>query len=438
MKKYNLFTILMPFFGILLIVPIGTAFGAPKEEKVEIHSVEGCKITEANMIEQVNTANAIDSPSVKYVIDSNHVYGPNTPYDPNKNDPCRINIWGLPKNPWAVPFPGNVDPNVSAQWGSVVILVPGDGNAPDGNDPNGSGIFIKPSTLAHELNHIHLGPAHSDDPNNKMCPDNEDHGDGKGLHSCHRKGTNLTAEQRALILASPVSFVQNVMGNGRGGEVYDSYDVSVGAIDLIWAQGWLEWIQGQYMLHLGAQVRAFSPMEFSEIGFYIESDNDRSTGEPPEGLDYYLAFQPQYNEIIFQEYDSGHWIPYVTPFEITYEITYAYPDSNRPSFPVGVKLDIPLASFVPLSGNFAFKATATNYVEKDLAPDANLLRYYYPPVPIPGDLNLSNKVNAADLQLMAYDWLNMGSSRADIYPPNGDGIVNFQDFAVLANNWMVP
>jgi len=432
MKKHNLFTILMPFFGILLIILIGTAFGAPKEEKVQIHSVEGCKITEANLIEQVNTANAIDNPTVKYVIDSNHVYGPNTPYDPNKNDPCRINIWGVNKKPWG-------DPNVSGAKVSsgTIWVVPGDGNAPSPSDPNGSGIYVKPSTLAHELNHLN-GLEHSNDPNNKMYPDNWPDGNGV-VHSCHRKGTNLTAGQRTILQNSNVAYAQDVMGNGRGGEVYDDpCDVGPRFIDLDWAQGWLEWIGGQYILHLTAQVDSLSLVDSSEIGFYIESDNDRSTGEPPEGLDYYLAFQPLYYEIIFQKYDSGHWIPYVTPFEITYELTYAYPDSNSPRFGVGIKLDVPLASFVSLSGNFAFKATATNYVEKDLAPDANLLRYYYPPVPIPGDLNLSNKVNAADLELMAYDWLKIGSSRADIYPPNGDGIVNFSDFAVLANNWMVP
>jgi hypothetical protein len=435
MKKHNLFTILMPFLGILLIVLIGTALGAPKEEKVEIHTVQGSGITEGQVRGWVDNANAIDANSVKYVVDSNHVYGPNTPYEPNKNDPCRINIWGVNKKPWG-------DPNVSGAKVSsgTIWVVPGDGNAPSPSDPNGSGIYIKPSTLAHELNHLN-GLVHSNDPNNKMYPDNDDHGDGKGTHSCHRIDTQLTPEQRTILQNSSVSYAQEVMGNGRGGEVYDKYnDVSLGFIDLDWTQAWLEWIGGHYILHLTAQVDSLSFVDFSEIGFYIESDNDLATGEPPEGLDYYLAFQPRDNKVTFQRYDPGlGWIHLPPPEEMTYELTYAYPDSNLPRIPVGVKLDIPLASFMSLSGNFAFKASATtNYIEKDLAPDANLLRYYYPPVPIPGDLNLSNKVNAADLGLMAYDWLRTGSSRADIYPPIGDGIVNFQDFAVLANNWMVP
>jgi hypothetical protein len=330
-----------------------------------------------------------------------------------------------------------VDPNISAQWGKVIILVPGEGNTPGPNDPNGSGIFIKPSTGAHELNHLKI-PGHSNDPNNKMYPDNDDHGDGKGLHSCHRKGTQLTAEQRALINANVVSFSQDVMDNGRGGEAYDSYDVGAGAIDLIWAQGWLEWIQGQYMLHFAAEVYAFSLVEPSEIGFYVESDNNPMTGEPPEGLDYYMAYQPHFNEIVFQRYEPGLGWVNSYPFGITHEMTYAHPDSNRPQFPVGVKLDIPLASFLTLSGSFAFKATATNYVERDFAPNLGLLRYYYMPVPIPGDLSLDNKVNMADLQLMTEQWPQTGSSRADIYPlPAGDGVVDFRDFALMANNWML-
>ena len=62
----------------------------------------------------------------------------------------------------------------------------------------------------------------------------------------------------------------------------------------------------------------------------------------------------------------------------------------------------------------------------------------YPPVPIPGDLNLDNKVDADDLKIMAEEeWLETGNSRADIFPPFGDGQVDFVDYAVLANNWLI-
>lgn len=411
MKKSNLFPVLAITVSIFLTLIIGIVAVA-KEVNVQIHTVRGSKITEEQIRKWIDNANEIDKPDVKYVVDSNHVYEPNTQYDPNKNDPCRINIWGVDKKPWG-------DPNVSGAKGGTVWIVPGDGN----------NIFVKDSTLAHELNHL-KGLGHSDDPNNKMHPDNQPGADGV-VKSCHRKGTQLTPKQRETIRDSNVAYAQDVMGNGRGGEVYDDpCDVSVKSIDLHWSQFWMEWIYGQYMLHFTAQVDTLCFIDFSEIGFYIESDNDPSTGEPPEGLDYYLAYCPQFDEVIFMMYDFG-WIR-LPPQGITYELTYAYPDSNLPPIPIGVKLDIPLISFMTLSGSFAFKATATNYVEMDLAPNDGLLRYSYQPIPIPGDLDLSNKVDWEDLELLTYDWLRTGGRRTDIYP---DDAVNFSDFAVLASNW---
>ena len=53
-----------------------------------------------------------------------------------------------------------------------------------------------------------------------------------------------------------------------------------------------------------------------------------------------------------------------------------------------------------------------------------------------GDITGEGRVNAEDLKKMAEDWLLSGSL-ADIYPPpDGDGIVDFRDFAVLAENWL--
>jgi len=54
-----------------------------------------------------------------------------------------------------------------------------------------------------------------------------------------------------------------------------------------------------------------------------------------------------------------------------------------------------------------------------------------------GDINGDGAVNMDDLLIMARDWLQ-ADSIADIYPlpPDGDNIVNFQDFAKLAENWL--
>jgi len=53
-----------------------------------------------------------------------------------------------------------------------------------------------------------------------------------------------------------------------------------------------------------------------------------------------------------------------------------------------------------------------------------------------GDLNTDGKVDTIDLMLMASEWLK-SDSLADIAPdPDGDDIVNFIDFAILAENWV--
>jgi unsaturated rhamnogalacturonyl hydrolase len=50
------------------------------------------------------------------------------------------------------------------------------------------------------------------------------------------------------------------------------------------------------------------------------------------------------------------------------------------------------------------------------------------------DLNDDWEVDFYDLEIMSENWL--GSSTADIAPPEGDGIVNFLDFAEFANCWL--
>ena len=48
----------------------------------------------------------------------------------------------------------------------------------------------------------------------------------------------------------------------------------------------------------------------------------------------------------------------------------------------------------------------------------------------------ANLIGAADLIIMGQDWLQAGSI-ADIAPlPDGDGIVNLRDFAVIVQHWL--
>jgi hypothetical protein len=402
---------------------------APPKIKVEIHTVKGSGITEGQIREWINKANQIDCPDAMFVVDSNHVYPPDTPYDPTKNneEKCRVNIWGVKKNPGSLP-------DVSYQEEKVISLVPGDG----------TNIRIKDSTLSHELNH-YLGLTHKkqngiddlDDPENKMYPDNR--WVAGVLKSCHRTGTKLEEWQRKKIKEKAEERVKasDAVTGGYGDEIYDNIgDVGFEYIDLDWMQGWIEWIQNVYLLHLTAQVGMLSFENYSEVGFYIESDNCQSTGQPPEGLDYYLAFQPENEQIIFMIYDTD-WTP-LDPEGISFEFTYINPDVNLPPIPSGVKFGLPLPLLQRRAGDvISFRAAAQNGIQTDVSPNAGLLSIKLHPEPILGDLNLDGKVDYDDLKIMTEIWLKIGCSVADIYPvPDGDSIVDFKDLADLANNWL--
>jgi len=432
MKKRIFFPVLSAFIGVLLAVSI--SFAEAKKVKVQIHVVKDSGISEQQIRDWINKTNQIDGPNVTHVVDSNHFYpDPNTDAnDPNKNDPNRINIWGVPK------CTVTGEPNfVSGRKGNIIELVPGRKDSNDPNDPNGNNVYIKDSTLAHEINHIHLGPAHSDDPNNKMYPDNHKNAQGK-YKSCHRKDTNMTPEQRATVNACVAGMSHDAMDSGYGIERYDATgDGGFGYIDLDWTQCWIQLIQGGHILHLTGQVKSLSFTDFSEIGFYIESDNDMATGQPPEGLDHYVAYRPLYNEIIFQIYEAGMWMN-LPAAGIGYELNFIDKDADIAPIAAGIEIEMPMELLIRRAGDFlSYKAVAHNYVEMDFSPDEGLLTMQVPQ-PIAGDLNDDVKVNNEDLEIMTDEWLKIGDSVADIYPAfDGDKIVNFRDFAVLANNWLV-
>jgi hypothetical protein len=54
-----------------------------------------------------------------------------------------------------------------------------------------------------------------------------------------------------------------------------------------------------------------------------------------------------------------------------------------------------------------------------------------------GDLNADCLVNLADFSILASQWQDTGVLSADLYPlPDGDGLVDLFDLAVLAENWL--
>ena len=54
-----------------------------------------------------------------------------------------------------------------------------------------------------------------------------------------------------------------------------------------------------------------------------------------------------------------------------------------------------------------------------------------------GDVVCPDGVDVGDLAVVAEAWLFEGTTRGDIWPGRGDGVVNLKDFAALAGNWMV-
>ena len=74
------------------------------------------------------------------------------------------------------------------------------------------------------------------------------------------------------------------------------------------------------------------------------------------------------------------------------------------------------------------------YTPQNKSAEAVLADYY---VCLKGDLTGDSRVNFKDLSMIAAYWLSYNPS-IDIYPaPYGDGIIDYWDFAVFAKNWMV-
>jgi len=436
MKKHKFISVLTLVLIILLTAFLGIANGEPNVVKVQVHIVNGSGLTESQVRNALAKANMADANAARFVVDSNHYYSdPNaTAADANKNEPNKINIWAVPK----CTVTGEPN-NVSGQQGSIIELV--DPNATkDPCDPNSSKVFMKDSTLAHELNHA-LGLDHNKpdgtpitDPENKMYPDNSTHGGTEPRHSCHRTGIKLEPWQRQKIAQSKMLKAKDAVERGYGGDIYDSVgDVISEYIDLNWSQGWSQWVANTCMFYVTAQVRVLSFAAYSEIGFYIESDNNFSTGQPPEGLDYYVALQPADNQISLWMFEMGYGWVSLDPNGITYELTYTSKDADVPPVPSGVRFELPLSMLERRAGDvISYKAFAREGLQMDVSPDTGLFGVALPPWP--PDFVRDGVINYNDLDVLAGNWL--------LSPPNDpnvdlyyDGRINFRDFAEFGQYW---
>jgi hypothetical protein len=61
---------------------------------------------------------------------------------------------------------------------------------------------------------------------------------------------------------------------------------------------------------------------------------------------------------------------------------------------------------------------------------------YHYPISNPADINGDGVVNFLDFAILGSNWMMEFGLTGDIAPPGGDGIVNKADFVVMADNWM--
>jgi arabinogalactan endo-1,4-beta-galactosidase len=85
-----------------------------------------------------------------------------------------------------------------------------------------------------------------------------------------------------------------------------------------------------------------------------------------------------------------------------------------------------------VSGRALFQPISGNWQNVDMLMAMEAFDKIY------GDITGNGIVDFEDLDILAEQWLQPpGTPSADIAPlPNGDGIVNFLDFALLASNWL--
>jgi len=395
------------------------------EIKVAVHSVKDSDTTKKEFSDWIATANKIYGCSLKFVIDKYEIVNS---FDPEKQSTAgAVNIYSVKERPNAK----EPDKFVSATYlaAGYIMMTPGDGK----------NIKVKPTTLAHELGHWcglaqgaeGTAEGHNPDPKNIEHADVDNDGGTKPYSSCHRAGENVTDGQQQKVR----DYATNKWLNGKLEAKYGfdvMRDVNAPFIDLTGAEVWLE-SGNTTTLHLTLTVASFLSSD-CELGFFIESDNNALSGEPHEGIDYYVGFNPSTNQTIFRRYDQN-WTS-LDPSGVTYEFAYNYPDLNVPAEMVGVTLDIPVEMLERGGrGTLSVRATGTYQNMTDKTPDTGFITYTV--VTLLGDINRDGTVDIYDAILLANAYNSKPGDpnwnvAADI---NGDNVIDIYDAIMLANNY---
>ena len=325
--------------------------------------------------------------------------------------------------PLAVPKPGNPGKCWNRRYIEIGPACPNDTGAHEGGhwggalpdsttDPNGHGTAIgkypgDPNYKGYDTDGD--GDTDANDANNISFP------------GTARKGSNVDPNQRKRYEENMKKWVdsQKAIKAERGKEQKDMPGDALPpnniAETVVWGTNVNEL---EYMLYFEVLMEP-QLLPGSIVGFYLETDQMCSTGNPAmDGIDYYLGYDTNIGEVILQRYDGGGggggWVTVVLPPEmLKTSIEYMRFDGPFPQMPIGVTLSMPLGVLVPPSQNnlLSYKAVAQASLHgpiMDALPNIGLSTILITPLPpegITGDLDEDNDVDFVDFAYFAGNWL---------------------------------
>lgn len=405
--------------SFLLVLFFGGVVGAKTVVKVAKHIVKGSGVTEKDLEEQFKKIKETwDSAEVTHV----QVGGIDEVNDTNEGKVAgAINIYGTPLK---VKPPGN--PGICYDQKYIVI---------GPNAPNDTG--------AHETGH--WNDAYPDDTNHPS-----EHGDPCGFYpgdsnymgydtngngkqdpndsnnimfpGTGRTGSDTDPNQKKRYGENAKKWAesQNAIAGERGSDNPDTVgDAEYSVIDITDTSVWgIGTSFEDYMMSFKILLQKYPGPSIGDppviMGFYIESDQSCETGQPPEGLDFFVGYDTMIEEPVIMVYEpfGGIWIPGGDPSIIEVEKQYIEFDGPFDPIPIGIKLSVPLWAIKPCCGDLlSFKAKAESMDGfADYAPDFGMTTILTKPLPPPpptvlGDLDEDLDVDMVDLSLLLGNYL---------------------------------
>ncbi len=191
-----------------------------------------------------------------------------------------------------------------------------------------------------------------------------------------------------------------VLGNAHNAadELNDADNVF---FDITDTSSWLKEVDGEYILELTILTQQLLFFELPyQLGFYLETDDNISTGSPTEdGTDYYIAFDPFVQSVYFWVNMNGEWMAMMHPSLIEYEIEYVDFDAPIPHMPIGVTFTISLNGLRHgnAGDNLSYIGVTTNGVNQqswDSNPNVGSLHELLYPDTIKPKVHISRPQNA--------------------------------------------